>query len=257
MLDWTKISQNPTDPIATQALLQYLDRISQVIYRPWKDSHLSFKAFRDAWMFQRFGKSSTVLDIGFADHTLSADQPEWRHGTLRQVVQTCVGIDINSERVEAIRRATGLNNLVAADFSQNPQLPYLKFDGIFAGDLIEHLSCIDYLLDFIKQKLDSSGIAILTTPNCYGRHGRLTRKRGTVIDNLEHTCWISPFQMNELCRRKGLTLAEIIYFREGRKRILANQAVPGLRSLEFRTRDLWTDEYTYILTQVPQLPSAP
>jgi len=62
--------------------------------------------------------------------------------------------------------------------------------------------------------------------------------------------------MNELCRRQGLTLAEIIYFREGRKRILANQAVPGLRSLEFRTRDLWTDEYTYILTQVPQSPSA-
>jgi len=126
---------------------------------------------------------------------------------------------------------------------------FSSFSGIFASDVIEHMDNPGQLMQFIHRHLSATGLAIITTPNCYGRKAKHMRKIGTVIDNLEHTSWYSPFQTNELCRRHQLNLQAIIYFREGRKRLLAQAIVPGLKGLEHKTRDNWVDSYSYILCQ--------
>ena len=105
------------------------------------------------------------------------------------------------------------------------------------------------LMQFIRRRLSATGLTIFTTPNCYGTKARQVRKTGTVIDNLEHISWHSPFQINELCRRHKLSLQAIIYFREGRKRLLAQAIAPGLKGLEHTMRDNWVDSYSYILYQ--------
>ena len=99
------------------------------------------------------------------------------------------------------------------------------------------------------KRLSKTGIAIITTPNCYGKNARRVRKSGLAIDNLEHIAWFSPFQMNELCRRQQLNLKAIIYFREGRKRQLAQAFIPALKEHQHRMRDSWCDNYSYILSQ--------
>lgn len=201
---------------------------------------------------RQFNPNANVLDIGFADHTCDPKSEEWRHGKLRKRFSDCTGIDINEERVKSLRLATGMPNLVCADFTSNPKLPHRKYQAIYAGDVIEHLDSPGCLLNFIRDRLSANGIAIITTPNCFGRHLRRVLKSGTAMDNLEHTCWISPFQMNELCRRKQLCLKNVIYFREGKKRLIRNQLFPGLKQREFLRRDLWSDEYAFILSQQPE-----
>lgn len=105
------------------------------------------------------------------------------------------------------------------------------------------------LMQFINKRLSAKGLAIITTPNCYGKKARQVRKTGIVIDNLEHTSWYSPFQMNELRRLHQLNLQAIIYFREGRKRLLAQAIAPGLKRVEHKMRDNWAEGYSYILCQ--------
>lgn len=190
-----------------------------------------------------------MLDIGFADHTCDANSDEWRHGKLRKRFSDCTGIDINEERVKTLQAKTGFSNLIAADFTTIPTLPHREYQAIFAGDVIEHLTSPASLLRFIHARLSIHGLSIITTPNCLGKHLRQTLKLGTSMDNLEHTCWISPFQMNELCRREKLRLVSIIYFREGRKRLVLNKLIPILKQREFQSRDVWSDEYAYIISR--------
>ena len=249
MLDWTTISSDPTDFKAMEAVKDYLAAISHVIDRPWNCKHSSFSQFCDHWLFAQFERAGPLLDIGFADHTCEPKAPAWRHGRLRAMVENCCGLDLNAERVATIQKTTQLERLVAGDLTQNPALPFDQFSGIFAGDVIEHMDNPGALLHFIRTRLSPTGITVITTPNCYGRNARRVLKTGIAIDNLEHTAWISPFQMNELCRRHQLNLQAIIYFREGRKRKIAQTLLPALKQHEFRMRDCWSDNYSYILTQ--------
>lgn len=247
MIDWTQISSDPTDPKAWDAVQQYLTNISEVVERPWDCSLSTFRGFCDQWLFSQFNKEGPVLDIGFADHTCSPNDPRWRHGQLRKVISECYGLDLNKERVELIQTATALEGLIAGDLTQEPVLPVSKFAGIFAGDVIEHMDDPGSLLRFIRKRLKEDGIAIITTPNCYGKNARRIRKNGLVIDNLEHIAWFSPFQMNELCRRNNLLLKSIVYFREGKKRQLAQRIVPRLKYYQHKMRDVWCDDYSYIV----------
>jgi SAM-dependent methyltransferase len=249
MFDWTSLGPDPTDPKAMGAVQDYLSSISHVIERPWGCEHASFTQFCDHWLFKQFNPSGPLLDIGFADHTCHPTDPGWRHGRLRKMINNCCGLDLNSERVAEIQEITKLDRLLAGDLTDKPNLPFDKFSGIFAGDVIEHMSNPGALLDFIQVNLSSDGIAIITTPNCYGRNARCTQKSGGVIDNLEHIAWFSPFQMNELCRRHHLNLKAVMYFREGRKRQLIQALIPALKTRQHRMRDNWCDSYSYILSQ--------
>ena len=251
MFDWTTFSSDPTEPGAMKAVQGFLSSISQVIERPWNCTHRSFSQFCDHWLFNQFNPNGPLLDIGFADHTCDPMSSAWRHGRLRKIVDNCCGLDLNAERVRTIQTTTALEHLVAGDLTKNPDLPFDHFSGVFAGDVIEHMDNPSSLLQFIRGRLSKTGIAIITTPNCYGKNARRVRKSGIVIDNLEHIAWYSPFQMNELCRRHQLHLKAIIYFREGRKRQLAQALIPGLKERQHRMRDNWCDNYSYILSHQP------
>jgi SAM-dependent methyltransferase len=248
MMDWTAISLNPTEPKALEAISDYLSSISRIVNRPWNCPHPTFSQFCDQYLFTQFNPKGPLLDIGLADHTCDPNSPAWRHGRLSAVVENCCGIDLNRERVETIRKVTSLERLCVGNIEDNPSLPFQEFSGIFAGDVIEHMDNPGELMRFIRRHLSATGLAIITTPNCYGRKAMQVRKNGTVIDNLEHTSWFSPFQINELCRRHQICLRAILYFREGRKRLLAQAIAPALKALEHRMRDNWVDSYSYILS---------
>ena len=235
--------------MAMHAVGDYLSKISRIVNRPWNCQQLTFSQFCDQWLFSQFDPNGPLLDIGFADHTCDPTSPAWRHGRLRAVVDNCCGLDLNAERVNTIQQITSLERLIAGDMGDDPTLPFQQFSGIFAGDVIEHMDNPAQLMQFIHKRLSATGLAIITTPNCYGKKARQLRKTGTVIDNLEHTSWYSPFQMNELCRRHQLSLQAIIYFREGRKRLLAQAIAPSLKGVEHTMRDNWVDSYSYILCQ--------
>lgn len=74
------------------------------------------------------------------------------------------GVDISEKRVQAARS----RGLLAyrADLNAEP-LPFddASFDAIFCGEIIEHLTDTDRLLDEIDRTLTPEGVCVLTTPN--------------------------------------------------------------------------------------------
>ncbi len=74
------------------------------------------------------------------------------------------GVEISERRLEAAR-ARGLRACLADVNSE--ALPFAdgSFDAVFCGEVIEHLTDTDHLLDEIARTLAPAGVCVLTTPN--------------------------------------------------------------------------------------------
>jgi 2-polyprenyl-3-methyl-5-hydroxy-6-metoxy-1,4-benzoquinol methylase len=98
-------------------------------------------------------RGKRVLDIGCVNHTLSTHQMRyWLHGILREQAAYLVGLDCEKEQVEQLRKE-GYNVVCAdaTDFNLGQQ-----FDLVFAGEIIEHLTCPGKLLACAKRHLAGS-----------------------------------------------------------------------------------------------------
>ena len=149
-------------------------------------------------------KDKIVLDVGCVEHDFDKRNKEriWVHDFLREYCQEVVGIDYLEKDVQKLQHL-GYNV-----FCMNAENFCLKrkFDVVFAGELIEHLSNPGLFLDCCKRHLKPEGRLILTTPNafCINRaFGILYSRSNDPPVNLEHTCWYSPQTLTSLLNRYG------------------------------------------------------
>lgn len=112
------------------------------------------------------GRARTLLDIGCGTGAISM----YLAGVLG--AEKTYGIDANPRWVEQAR-ATGVDATVLD--IQSDSLPYDDdyFDAVFCGELIEHLTDTDHLLDHIFRALSPGGCCVLTTPNLSAWYNRI------------------------------------------------------------------------------------
>lgn len=155
-------------------------------------------------------KDKDVLDIGCVEHTANAKDinPFWVHNFLNDNCNV-LGLDILEDDVCKLNNK-GYNMIIgnAETFELNK-----KFDVVFAGELIEHLSNPGLFLQQSKKHLRENGLVLVTTPNTF----YLPRLMGCVwntyddpIVNPEHTAWFSPTTLRTLFEREGL---EVLYIK--------------------------------------------
>ncbi len=157
-------------------------------------------------------KNKDVLDVGCVEHTLEAKEhnPFWVHDFLNNN-SNVLGIDILSDDIKTLCKE-GYNMKVA-----NAETFKLKkkFNVIFAGELIEHLSNPGLFLQQSKKHLKDNGILILTTPNTFYTPrllGCISRLSDNPIVNNEHTNWFSPSTLTTLLEREGFDIISIKRF---------------------------------------------
>jgi len=198
VLDWKKISHDPNAEEALQAVSKYLAGIT----RTYNTDRLE--------LLKEWAKGKAVLDVGAGEHVKEYFSPNWEHQHLVSAATRCVGLDLNQELVD-FYNARGFE-FVQADACTDVDL-HERFDLIFCGDVIEHVDAPVKLLEFCKRHLGTGGIVVITTPNPFFAAWttmRDMRRDRYFMCNLEHVGWITPSQMNELCRRTNLTFAAIV-----------------------------------------------
>lgn len=164
-------------------------------------------------IIQEFCRGKSVLDIGCVHHDIdNADKVNWLHKAIVEVASETTGVDYLIEAVQALQ-ARGYNAVVG---DVNKELPITgQFDVIVVGNLIEHLSNFEGLLTNIRRLLKANGVALVSTANPFFReqyfYSALTNR---IIVNPEHTCWLDPVTMDQLCRRFGLETTEVRWVRE-------------------------------------------
>lgn len=157
-------------------------------------------------------KDKSVLDIGCVEHTSESKNknPFWVHEFLNDCCNV-LGIDILEKDVNNLRNE-GYNMRVA-----NAETFMLdkKFDVVFAGELIEHLSNPGLFLQRSRDHLKDNGYLLLTTPNAFYPPRLLGCIRTMADDptvNEEHTSWFSPTTLKTLLNREGFDVLYIKRF---------------------------------------------
>lgn len=157
-------------------------------------------------------KDKNVLDVGCIEHTSNAKIKNifWVHNFLNDN-SNVLGIDILEDDVKVLCDE-GYNMEVAN--AETFELDK-KFDVIFAGELIEHLSNPGLFLRQSRKHLKRNGYFVLTTPNTF----YLPRLLGCIkniednpIVNEEHTTWFSPSTLYSLLTREGFRILDIKRF---------------------------------------------
>lgn len=174
-----------------------------------KNKYNKNKLFRNIYSLI---KGKDVLDIGCIEHTINSkiDNPFWVHQFLKDNANV-LGIDILKDEVKYLCDE-GYNMKVAN--AETFELDK-KFDVIFAGELIEHLSNPGLLLRQSKKHLKKDGLLILTTPNTFYLPRLLKCIKNIEDDpdvNPEHTTWFSPSTLCTLLTREGFDTISIKKF---------------------------------------------
>jgi 2-polyprenyl-3-methyl-5-hydroxy-6-metoxy-1,4-benzoquinol methylase len=165
-----------------------------------------------------------VLDIGAGT---GISRPDWMHASVASVASEAVGVELNEALV---RKATAKGYDVVAGDAQTIDLGR-TFDVVWAGELIEHLSCAGAFLDAARRHLEPDGLLVLTTPNAFAVSNFVYRIGGRARVNAEHACWYDETTLSQLLRRHGYEVVEMGYIGHhtpGRMRALLAKAVRSL-----------------------------
>lgn len=168
---------------------------------------------REAFVLERCAGKS-VLDLGCVKHSaeFAAKDPNWLHRRIRSAARRCVGVDYARAEVEKLK-AIGIE-VVFGDVTKPLPLDE-RFEVIFAGDLIEHLSSFEGFFENCSRLLAPGGALILSTPNPFyadGFHYAAIKRR--VLINPEHVCWIDPQAMLQLVGRFGFRISDLRFVGE-------------------------------------------
>jgi SAM-dependent methyltransferase len=193
-IHWTKFSDDPNNLDARAAVTRKLLQIRQL----HTDTNLT-----NFVLAQVAGRR--VLDIGFAEHAMNYfNRSDWRHAKISEAANYCLGIDIIVPMVKELSKRG--YNVRCADATSEEDLGE-RFDVVFIGDVLEHVSDPSAMLRFAGRHLHSGGRIFASTPNPFSRKFiRQFLREGVMVVNLDHVSWITPTQAIELAQRANLDL---------------------------------------------------
>jgi 2-polyprenyl-3-methyl-5-hydroxy-6-metoxy-1,4-benzoquinol methylase len=146
----------------------------------------------------------TVLDVGAGS---GIDRPDWMHAAVASVATDAVGVELD-KKLAARAREKGYD-VIAGD-AQALDLGR-TFEVVWAGELIEHLSCAGGFLDSARGHLARGGRLVLTTPNAFAVSNFVYRIGGRPRLNKGHTCWYDETTLSQLLQRHGYEVVEVAY----------------------------------------------
>lgn len=195
-LDWTEVTDDPKNSVVLKKIEEYLKSIQTTV--PGGFNGL-LELFKD----------KVVLDIGAAAHDEARYRTQsWKHKRIVNAANRCVGVDIIKSMVDLINNDG--YDMRLCDATSDDYLGE-KFDVVFLGDVIEHVTATDKLLGFAKKHLKPGGKIIVGTPNPFFINYFLrVCRRTTYVASCEHVAWISESMAFELSRRTGLELINIM-----------------------------------------------
>ena len=172
--------------------------------------------YETRWDFiQPFVEGKRVLDIGPAElvGTINRNKIDrWIHRKIANAATSVVGIEKNMEQVQKLSSmGYDIREGDAEEFDLDE-----KFDIVFAGELIEHLSNPGNFLNCAKKHLLPGGKILLTTPNRFSilslsfiiRFGQVEAYHKPIA---KHVLYFDEDSLCSLLKRHGFSRPNVGY----------------------------------------------
>ena len=147
-----------------------------------------------------------VLDVGFWGQGIGVSDKNWVHNLLLNCSRNVYGLDLDFD-IKKLNNKENYQKANAENFNFD-----IKFDIIFSGDLIEHLSNPGLFLESCSRNLKKGGKLILATPNCFNFFNiteKISKLEPTV--NKDHTCYFNKKTLKKLLEKNNWKVDKIAF----------------------------------------------
>jgi hypothetical protein len=163
-------------------------------------------------------KNKDVIHIGCSDHIPVINQKisnnTWLHKLITDNAKNCVGIDIDKESIDFIKKETTFRNVYYGDILTDnfEVLNERKWDYVVFGEIVEHLDNPVLLLKGFKEKYgDKVDKFIISVPSIYNIHQYKNMMNYLEIINSDHRFWFTPYTITKILVSSGFNPEKITY----------------------------------------------
>ncbi len=189
-------------------------------------------------------KNKRVIHLGFLDHVdlliKKISKGKWLHNDIREHAKKCLGIDINRDGVDYLKKNFSIEDVLSADIINEDIKKILetRWDYMIAGEVLEHIDNPCHFLSQIKRKY--AGVIdklIITVPNGFCSANFLAMKKQHECINSDHRYWFTPYTLSKiiiLSQMKILRLSFCTATAVSKRRIFRRyylKKYPGLREI--------------------------
>lgn len=172
-------------------------------------------------MIESLVEGKRVIHLGCCDHIplikMKMAKNMWLHKRITEKASECIGIDIDQEAIDFVKKEIGFNNVECADITK-PGIQALtnsKWDYMIVGEILEHVdNPVQFLSDIKASYGRNIDKIIVTVPNAFSGANVSYAKKGIEAINSDHRYWFSPYTLAKIGFRAGLVLQEFFFVQE-------------------------------------------
>jgi hypothetical protein len=154
-----------------------------------------------------------IIHLGCADHVSSIQKKlarnKWFHKRLSDCAERCLGIDINPEGIQVMKKL-GFQDVVLADILRgevSSEIRREKWDYMVMGEILEHQDNPEVFLEMIGQRYNSFvERLVVSTPNAFRYLNFTSALRHQEKINTDHRYWFTPYTLGKIGTRAGLEI---------------------------------------------------
>jgi hypothetical protein len=163
-----------------------------------------------------------VLHIGCLDHAEiileRVKSGEWLHGIISDAAKLCVGIDIDQNGYDIVRKEIGIANIQLLDLSRSIEekeisdLHKVQWDLILCPEMLEHITNHQQFLLNLGRLSHTGTTLIITGPNAFQLANFINALRGFESINSDHKYWFTFYTLSRMLATNGWKPEKLIYF---------------------------------------------
>jgi hypothetical protein len=163
-------------------------------------------------------RQKKVIHIGCSDHIQVINDKIkkniWLHKLITENSEKCLGIDIDRESIEFIKKELGYKNVVAGNIltDEFQAIKDDKWDYAVFGEIVEHLdNPVNFLQTFKSKYGENVSRFIITVPTVYNKRQFTNMLNYREVINSDHRFWFTPYTISKVLVSAGYSPDKIIY----------------------------------------------
>jgi hypothetical protein len=163
-------------------------------------------------------KGASVVHIGCSDHIQVINEKIknniWLHKLITDNAKACIGIDIDRESIEFIKKELGYTNVFHGNIltDELKEIRDAKWDYAVLGEIVEHLDDPVHFLKTFKAKFgENISKFIITVPMIYNIRQFTNMMNYREVINSDHRFWFTPYTISKVLVSAGYSPEKIIY----------------------------------------------
>lgn len=210
----------------SQVDMQYLngDKFSSGFR--FKIARQEYKITTRIEVIKKWVNGKKTIHLGCCDHLPLIDQKistgTWIHKIITDNSAKCLGIDVNGEALDYVKKL-GYDNCVFGNITSENIVDEIfneNWDIMVMGEILEH---IDNPVDFLKKIRDNYKEKIkqllITVPNAFAIDNFSAAHQNLEVINSDHRYWFSPFTLAKIGINAGYIIDQYYFTQDMSEKI--------------------------------------